>query len=90
MLSVDAAQERLTVVPTTVAERLEGVLGGLVSAIVACASFEGPDDVAGGVLGGHLVVVGAGGEAAVAVARPGRLGDPVCRAVGVKPALVPR
>ena len=39
----------------------------------------GGADVAGGVLGGDLVVVGAGGEPGVGVARPGRLRDPVRR-----------
>ncbi len=37
----------------------------------------GRADVAGDVLGGDLVVVGAGGEAGVGVARAGRLRDPV-------------
>ena len=37
-------------------------------------------DVAGAVLGGDLVVVGAGGQAAVAVARAARLSDPVAHA----------
>ena len=37
----------------------------------------GRADVAGGVLGGDLVEVGARGEAGVGVARPRRLGDPV-------------
>ena len=53
-------------------------VGGVVSPVTAAlASFEARPDVAGGVLGGDLVVVGAGGEAGVGVARAGRLRDPV-------------
>ena len=49
-------------------------------ATVALACVRGGADVAGGVLGGDLVEVGAGGEAGVGVARAGRLGDPVAGA----------
>ena len=47
------------------------------AATVAFTSLEARRDVAGGVLRGDLVVVGAGGEPAVRVGRTGRLRDPV-------------
>ena len=46
---------------------------------VALASLEAGLRLPARVLGGHLVVVGAGGEAGVGVARAGRLRDPVRR-----------
>ena len=88
-LSVDAVQETLTLVPTTAVATPEGAVGGLESATLAGTSFEDADEVAGSVLGLHLVVVAADRKPAVAIARPRRLGDPVARN-GVKPALVPR
>ena len=53
-------------------------VGGVVSAAATPLRLvSGRADVAGDVLGGDVVVVGARREAAVGVARPGRLRDPV-------------
>ena len=49
----------------------------------ACRDLvRGAGEVAGRVLGGHLVVVGADRKPAVAIARPDRLGDPVAERGG--------
>ena len=55
----------------------------------AVAWFEAGADVARGVLGGDLVVVGAGREPGVRVARARRLRDRFA-AAGVKPEVVER
>ena len=59
MLSVEPVQLSDAWPAPPVALRLLGALGGVVSGIVALASLEGALEVAGRVLGGDLVVVGA-------------------------------
>ena len=76
-----ASQLRSTVPGGALAAARPAAVGAVVSAVTAAlASFEAGPDVAGGVLGGDAVVVGAGREAGVGVAGARRLGDPVRRA----------
>ena len=72
----DASTTPLSVAPA--AGAVIETVGGVVSAVDDCARLVGGRaDVARRVLGDHLVVVGAGGDAGVGVARARRLRDPV-------------